>query len=477
MDVETAARLVVRASRADADGMFRVPVQSAPRLVARPDGRIEEVLVGRDDDVPSVEELIGEEPTAPALPDLIDLSRAPDTVVPPAANLAPVPELEVDLGQADVPQDEHTRDDVYLEGLGSEVTGLEDFGQTTPDSDISGIREVARVIPRQTDLAPTPKGPFRASPLPPAPPPCGQDAGQSTAGSIAPSPPAALATDRPALYDQDANPIPDGLPEARLPNPAVPSFHIWPPSTGRETLRLVPYQRAVLRLDLQHCRGKLNGSGKSDTFVYRAGNWCLKTSPRRCFTAVEEARDTLVQLARRKVALGERLPPSTVLVLQESGVGYWLWTVTPWFRSLRFEMAEAEAIHSEAALGLVLRRYAQASVQALELLRGEQLALDVHPSNFAFVQDRWVYLDDDIEKSTCLPTIGYAWLMRVEEYGTATEALERYLSELELQIQRRLSREDVEQLRLEEAIDETMVQSELGRQARARLSRAVRHCR
>ena len=76
-----------------------------------------------------------------------------------------------------------------------------------------------------------------------------------------------------------------------------------------------------------------------------------------------------------------------------------------------------------------------------------------------------------------MPTIGYAWLMRVEEYGTATEALERYLSELELQIQRRLSREDVEQLRLEEAIDETMVQSELGRQARARLSRAVRHCR
>lgn len=301
------------------------------------------------------------------------------------------------------------------------------------------------------------------------PPPCGAETVPSARTDSSPQAPYGSGTGRASL-------IPPGMPVPTLPSAEVRSFNIWPPASGRESLRLVPFDRAEYRPELRQRKGKEDGSGKADTYVYRAGTWCLKTSAQRVYPDEESARAALVQLARRKVGLGDQLPPHTVLVVQESGEGYWLWTVSPWLRSLRFEMTEAEAIHSHAALSASLCSYAQASVAALTALRERQVAMDVHPSNFARVGQQLVYLDDDIGLAVSIPTIGHAWLKRVEEYRSALDAVERYVSELEEQIQTRLSRRDVVALDLEASVAETSVYSELALEARTRLLSALATC-
>lgn len=269
---------------------------------------------------------------------------------------------------------------------------------------------------------------------------------------------------------------PIGLPQARLPSPEVPSFQIWPPSSGRATLGRIPYAQVVLRKDLQHSELSEQDS-KALSYVYRAGDWCLKTSPDRCYETLEEGRAHLIRLARFKVALGECLAPQTVLALQESPVGYWLWTVSPWYRSLHFEMVEADAVHSEDALALALRRYAEASVQALVLARESRVGLQIHPSNFAYADGQVLYLGDRIERAALLPSIGYDWLKRIEELGvTHPDAMEAYVDELEAQILRWFGREDVVALDLQAAVDETLVNSELARRVRERLLQVVNRC-
>lgn len=304
------------------------------------------------------------------------------------------------------------------------------------------------------------------------PPPCGVDSLPSPRASAADS---SLQT-RFGSGTGRASLIPEGMPVPTLPSAEVRSFNIWPPASGRETLRLVPFDRAEYRPELRQRKGKEDGSGKADTYVYRAGTWCLKTSAQRCYPDEETGRGALVQLARRKVGLGDQLPPHTVLVVQESDEGHWLWTVSPWLRSLRFEMTEAEAIHSHAALSTSLCSYAQASVAALTALRDRQVVMDVHPSNFARVGQQLVYLDDDIGIAVAIPTIGHSWLKRVEEYRNALDAVERYVSELEEQIQTRLSRHDVVALDLEASVAETSVHSELALEARTRLLSALATC-
>ena len=338
----------------------------------------------------------------------------------------------------------------------------------------------------------------RRTPLPAPPPPCGDTAADKNASAEeaqlteevqaqAPTEdtntathesrrPTTASPSQPAGPGQRFSRIPPGLPVPTLPSSQVRSFNIWPPASGRESLKLVPFERAEFRPELRLRKGKEDGSGKADTYVYRAGTWCLKTSGGRCYSDEEHARAALVQLARRKVALGEQLPPHTVLVVQEGEHGFWLWTVSPWLRSLRFEMTEAEAIHSHASLSMSLCYYAQASVAALNVLRERHVVMDVHPSNFARVGQQLVYLDDDIMIADRIPTIGHAWLRRVDEYRSALDAVERYIAELEGQIQSRLTHEDVLALDLEAAVAETLVQSELAQEARERLLFALRAC-
>jgi hypothetical protein len=203
---------------------------------------------------------------------------------------------------------------------------------------------------------------------------------------------------------------------------------VWPAVSGRETLRAFENERFVLRDDLVGRNGGEDGSGKSDVFLYQAGAWCLKTSSRRRYEDADEARGALLRLARRKLALEQLLLPRTAatIVADESGT-HWLWTVAPWVTTLRTEMTTAAAIRDQDALGSALCAFADAAVLALHLLAARELALDVHPSNFARVDGRVVYLDDDVDERPRILTFGHALLRRIDEYSGFEHAVDVYI--------------------------------------------------
>ena len=269
---------------------------------------------------------------------------------------------------------------------------------------------------------------------------------------------------------------------AELPPPSpcanVPSRHIWPAAMGRDLIRSLPSEAPRLCPELMHKQGKNDGSGKPDTLIYRCGDYCLKTSPRRRYLASETAESALVDLARAKVMLGRLLMPSSVLVLQPDTEGaFWLWTVSPWTPSLRSEMATAEASRSSASLGRALVEYARASFAAMVLLKGHRLVLDINPSNFARHADGVGYTDDDICVGDHLPSLGYAWLKRIDEYASTYDAIEQYVSEIEGRILDEVSAADARALGLVEALDQTKVTSDAGREAKRRLLAASMRCR
>jgi hypothetical protein len=262
-----------------------------------------------------------------------------------------------------------------------------------------------------------------------------------------------------------------------LPSPAVPSHYIWPGAVGRELLRKLPMSKAVLRPEFVQRQGKVDGSGKADTVLYSAGDYCLKTSTRRRFDKEAVALSQLDGLVRRKNSLGALLPNPTVLMLQPDDSGHlWLWTISAWTPSLRAEMAQAEASHANALLSDCLVRYAQASFAALALL-DQGVCLDVNPSNFAREGNRIVYIDDDIESLRAMPLLGYAWLKRVDEYAQMPDCTDRYIRELETGLLERVPARLATELGLVSSLEDTHVTTDLGREARARLMSAARRCR
>lgn len=259
-----------------------------------------------------------------------------------------------------------------------------------------------------------------------------------------------------------------------LPTHDVPTGFIWPASTGREILKTLDFSTLSLRSDLVGQHGGADGSGKSDTIVCRVGDWCLKTSSRRQFHDVEGARAALVQAARGKTTLGELLMPQTVLALQPDADGsYWLWTVTPWLRTLRTSMVEASQCGDEPLLASVLSTFAKAAVDAMILAARQGIVLDVHPSNYAEREGRVFYLDDDITAGTSCPTIGYSLLHRVDEYGRWKDATEAYLAALEEQISQRITLADLATLDLAAMVAQAIVRSDKGLDARTRLVRTL----
>jgi signal recognition particle receptor subunit beta len=216
-----------------------------------------------------------------------------------------------------------------------------------------------------------------------------------------------------------------------LPSDSVATGLVWPALRGREVLRQVAAERAQSRSDLVGRNAGDEGSGKSDAFVYRAGPWCLKTSLRRRFADLEDARAALLRLARSKLALDDMLLPATVVSVHGDGEeGYWLWTIAPWVVTLRGEMTEAARSRDHDSLADALRAYAEAVAAAVRLASKQGFALDVHPSNFARHAGRLAYIDDDVDKSDRLPALGHAIVRRIDEYRAFESAVDAYLAHL-----------------------------------------------
>jgi signal recognition particle receptor subunit beta len=259
-----------------------------------------------------------------------------------------------------------------------------------------------------------------------------------------------------------------------FPDAETPTGMVWPAAGGRAILRNLDHQAFVQRGDLAGQHGTSDGSGTSDVLIYQSGAWCLKTSPRRCFDNAESARGAMLQLARRKTQLGALLVPRTVICVQPDPEGrHWLWTVCPWLTTLRAWMTGAEAESDEFSLGVALDAFADAAVDALALALRSGLVLDVHPSNFALVDGRVTYVDDDITTAERVPAIGHALLRRIDEYAHRPEAVATYLQAVSDALPARFGASDAARLGLRQALADTLVLTEAGRQARELLLAVV----
>lgn len=271
----------------------------------------------------------------------------------------------------------------------------------------------------------------------------------------------------------------EAAPAPRLPGPDLPAGFVWPAASGREVLRRVPRDEAVLRDDLVGRQGLDDGSGTSDVVLVQAGAWCLKTSSRRRFADLEDGRAALLALVRRKLLLGSLLPRDTVLALvpgeNEEGAGAQVWTVCPWVSTLRRQMGRAVERGDAASLASALAAFATAAVESMALAVRQEVQLDVHPSNFALTPDGLWYVDDDIGHSPLLPAIAHSLLRRVDEYSAWEAAVDVYLSALEESFVL-LSADEVQALGLAAALDQVAVRTPAAEEARERLRSAVWRC-
>ena len=259
-----------------------------------------------------------------------------------------------------------------------------------------------------------------------------------------------------------------------LPTTDVPPGFIWPSGRGREQLRKVPMGSPIARHDLVSRHGMAEGSGSADLVLLQVDGWCLKTSPRRRYANADDAREALRRAARMKLALGTLRVENTVLVVQPDEHGnHWLWTVAPWLGTLRAEMARADGLGDERALGDALCAYAGACVVGLQLAARQGLVIDLHPSNLARTADGVVYLDDDVSTGSRLPLIGYALLHRVEEYGHRPAAVETYVSLLARALRAELSVDEIDRLDLDAAIRNLVLRNAAAEPARKRLLAAL----
>ena len=341
---------------------------------------------------------------------------------------------------------------------------------TEPAAEIVAAPEAARLQtvqppPAELDEEP-PTMPVLAEPSAPSAPPA----------AATPTPPAAGIVEQPVA---GAQPEPLVAHVARVvpPQPAddMPSGCVWPSTLGRQVLRALMSETWTLRPELVGQPGTNDGSGAVDVLVYKAGQWCAKTSERRQFSTSDEGRTALLGLARRKILLGELLIPNTVVALQQAASGAaWLWTLTPWTTTLRAEMLLADAQGDEQALGVALRKFGDVAVTSLVLAVRRNVVLDVHPSNFGSLDQALFYLDDDIHEGSSLPAIGHALLQRVEEYAERTVAVAAYLARVHEQLRARLSPSDARALSLGESIASAMTRHPRATDAKDALLEIVR---
>ncbi len=336
-------------------------------------------------------------------------------------------------------------------------------------------------------MAPEPSAPEPDPPEPPAPSATTSEAGAPERPPLVPEPscpaPRAPTPAEPEVGDADewgaasrsGLHLRPAVVEPPWPDPDAATGSIWPAAKGRELLRRVRTSGAPERRDdLRGRTGSADGSGKSDLMLYRIGEICMKTSPRRRFDDPERARMALLALARQKSSLGALLPPQTVLCLAGSGAeGTWLWTVSPWVRTLGVRMEDAVLRGDRGGLAAALMDFADAVITSLLLTARRSIVLDAHPSNFASTDEGMVYLDDDIAEGREAPAIGYSLLRRVEEYAHFGEATERYVDALERGLAERLRADDVSALGLERALEGVPGASPRMRDAAARLTLAL----
>ncbi|MBI4751953.1 MAG: hypothetical protein HY774_25995 [Acidobacteria bacterium] len=265
-----------------------------------------------------------------------------------------------------------------------------------------------------------------------------------------------------------------------LPTPTVPSGYIWPAAIGRGVIRQIEFDRVISRVDLIGQQGLSDGSGKSDTVIIQAGDWCLKTAGRKHFHDLDDGRTFLVEAARRKLQLGSLLAPNTVLVLQPDDLGGgWVWTISPWMKTLRTMMNQAITTANESVLGQALEIFARAAVRALVLASRQNLVLDVHPSNFALNDDQisFVYIDDDIGHGSLIPAISFCFLRRFDEYAEFGQALAAYLEAIEVAMEMRLEFSDVKTLNLIQDFEHCQVRTKVAEQAQTRIIQILRQRR
>ncbi len=271
-----------------------------------------------------------------------------------------------------------------------------------------------------------------------------------------------------------ANRVGNGRPRPPWPHWDVSSGFIWPNRRGREVLMSLDIGRAQVRDDLFSQRGQGDGNARTDAIIIQVESWCLKTSARRRFRDSDEARAALARTVGAKLSLGPMLSPDTVLVITpDLDGGYWLWTIAPWWTTLRAQMNEASHRGDGVALRDALVQYADAALGAIALAAERGIVLDVHPSNFAVSNQKPVYLDDAIAMGTQLPAVGHSILVRVTEYAAAQGAVEAYLEHLEAGIVQRLTPREIAVVGLYESLINVSAAAPVTVRARERLLAAV----
>jgi signal recognition particle receptor subunit beta len=399
------------------------------------------------------------------------LSAAPRVAseVPPPASEAPRPTFDApaSISETPWPASENPRSS----SAGPQAAALT---PVVPPPDVE--REF---FPRVTVSSPGLEAALSASPS--------RDYASEVVPSVTPTLPAAVA---PPAAVSITMPAPAGLPSSMLaPPPGAPSTlpppasgepplprsdeppgFIWPAATGREVLRRLEGAGEPFRHeDLAGSRGTEDGSASSSALIYEVGLWCAKTSPRRRYVDLEDARAALLRLARRKTLLGRFMPRRTVLSLRDDGQGgYWLWTISPWLATARALMNHARDHDDEERLGEALALYARAAVEAVIMALRQGVVLDVHPSNFGIIGRDAYYLDDDVSEGETLPELAHALLQRVEEYGGRPAAMERYLDAFEAAVRERLAPAEVRRIGLLAGLDVFRTRSEIAARARER---------
>lgn len=274
-----------------------------------------------------------------------------------------------------------------------------------------------------------------------------------------------------------------------FPSTELPDKCFWP-IDNRKYLKDIPLENLQQCSALVGQQGLADGSGKSDALIYKAGDWCLKTSLRNNFITIEDGYNALSKLSKKKAILANLLPPQTILILQpENTTSCWLWTVTPWYKTLRSLMLEAIENNSEVILAASLQAFARVAIDAIILSSRQNISLDIHPSNFALPDyqlsnkinlsdyENVVYLDDDIVEMAESLTIGYALLRRIDEFEKWKKAINLYILTLEDAILSKISQADIQKLRLLEAFQDIPVRTIAAQSFATRIVSIIKECR
>jgi hypothetical protein len=262
------------------------------------------------------------------------------------------------------------------------------------------------------------------------------------------------------------------------PHPELPAGSIWPGERGRAILREIAALEPERMTSLVGQLGRAVGSGSHDLILERAGEWCLKTSPRRRFEDEDGARLAALGIVQRKLYLEELLPHDSALAMvDDPSGGSWIWTLSPWMTTLRVALERAEERADEKQIAYNLSAYAEVIVRALALASDKQIQLDVHPSNFGWGSGSLRYLDDDLGRGSRLPAIGHAILQRIEEYAAWPRATGAYVDLLVELLPARVNAMAIERTGLRATLEAEPTRSAAAAEARRRLLKAAWRCR